>query len=64
MLACEKFNDASSQQKETRKGLVVLLVSSLLHGAAFSRDPRSRRPTQRKQRLWRAQLRQTAKRLA
>jgi rare lipoprotein A len=32
MLACEKFNEVSSRQKETPIGLVVLLVSSLLHG--------------------------------
>jgi rare lipoprotein A len=32
MLACEKFNDASSRQKPVPLGLVLLLVSSLLQG--------------------------------
>jgi rare lipoprotein A (peptidoglycan hydrolase) len=32
MLACEKFNEVSSRQKEAPMGLIVLLVSSLLHG--------------------------------
>ena len=32
MLACEKFNDLSSRQKEAPVGLVVLLLSSLLQG--------------------------------
>jgi rare lipoprotein A len=32
MLACEKFNEVSSPQKEAPIGLVVLLVSSLLQG--------------------------------
>jgi rare lipoprotein A len=32
MLACEKLNEVSSRPKEAPIGLVVLLVSSLLHG--------------------------------
>lgn len=32
MLACKKFNEVSSRQKEAPIGLVVLLVSSLLQG--------------------------------
>ena len=44
MLACEKFNEVSSRQKEAPVGLVVLLVSSLLHASGgISESPLDQR---------------------